>query len=88
MDRPGPGRVIIWRRESVGPDDDAGGFDDGVGFLAFFELQAGGRFGSDARNDLDARGNFQRDGTADGTFLETGDFSRDNIAGADFHNLI
>lgn len=74
--------------ESVGPDDDAGGFDDGVGFLAFFEFQTGGGFRGDARNNFDSRSDFQRDGTADGAFLEAGDFSGDDIAGADFHRAI
>jgi hypothetical protein len=73
---------------SVGPDDDAGGFNDGIGFLAFFEFQSGGGFRGDARNDFDSGSDFQRDGTADGAFLEAGDFSGDDIAGADFHRAI
>jgi hypothetical protein len=74
--------------KSVGPDDDVGCFNDGVGFLAFFEFQTGGGFRGDARNDFDSGSDFQRDGTADGAFLEAGDFSGDDIAGADFHKVI
>jgi hypothetical protein len=74
--------------ESVDPDDDARGFNDGVGFLAFFEFETGGGFRGDARNDFDSGSDFQRDGTADGAFLEAGDFSGNDIAGADFHRVI
>jgi len=66
----------------------AGGFNNGVGQLPFFQLQRFAAIRGNRRNDFDSGCYFQNDEAAYGALLDALDLTVDDIARAELHNLV